>query len=73
MEDKTIHGLRSNNEGMNKAFERLCEDLEELSNLDSSHFAQHLDLSFLIPKAEQIVNDAQTLAAFLKIQSRRRK
>lgn len=73
MEDKTIHGLRSNDDGLNKAFERLCEDLEELGNLDSSHFAQHLDLSDLVPKAEQIVNDAQTLAAFLKIQARRKR
>ena len=68
MEDKTIHGLRSGDEGLNKAFERLCEDFEKLGNLDTSCLAQHLGL---VPKAEQIVNDAQTLAAFLKIQAKR--
>ena len=73
MEDKTIHGLRSYDNGLNKSFERLCEDLEELGNLDSSFFAQHLDLSHLVPKADQIINDAHTLAAFLKNQVRRKK
>ena len=73
MEEKTIRGLRSADQGLNKAFERLCEDLEELGNLDSSHFAQHQNLAALVPTAEQIVNDAQTLAAFLKIQVRKKR
>ncbi len=49
-----------------KALERLKESLSELERLDSSYWNISLGTTHLSAYAEQIVNDAKTLAAHLK-------
>lgn len=49
-----------------KALDRLKETLSELERLDSSYWNISLGTTHLCAYAEQIVNDAKTLAAHLK-------
>lgn len=54
------------NSQITKALERLKETLSELERLDSSYWNISLGTTHLSAYAEQIVNDAKTLAAHLK-------
>lgn len=54
------------NERTAKALERLKESISELENLDNSYWNVSLGTSHLNAYAEQIVNDAKTLAAHIK-------
>lgn len=54
------------NSQITKALERLKETLSELERLDFSYWNISLGTTHLSAYAEQIVNDAKTLAAHLK-------
>lgn len=54
------------NEQIRKALSRLKETISELERLDNSYWNVSLGTSHLIAYAEQVVNDAKTLAAHLK-------
>lgn len=54
------------NEQVRKAVERLKETISEIESLDRSHWNVSLGTSHLIAYAEQVVNDAKTVAAHLK-------
>lgn len=54
------------NTQIKKALERLKESISELERLDSSYWNISLGTSHLTAYAEQIVNDAKTLAVHLK-------
>lgn len=49
-----------------KALSRLKETIAEIENLDNSYRNVNLRTSHLNAYAEQVVNDAKTLAAHLK-------
>ena len=54
------------NKQIRKSLDRLKESLSELERLDSSYWNISIGTSHLSAYAEQIVNDAKTLAAHLK-------
>lgn len=54
------------NEQIAKALSRLKETIAEIENLDNSYWNVSLGTSHLSAYAEQITNDAKTLAAHLK-------
>lgn len=54
------------NEQIQKSLSRLKETINEIESLDNSYWNVSLGTSHLNAYAEQIVNDAQTLAAHLK-------
>lgn len=54
------------NEQIAKALSRLKETINEIERLDRSYWNTSLGTSHLNAYAEQIVNDAKTLAAHLK-------
>lgn len=59
------------NEQILKAIERCKETIAEIENLDNSHWNVSLGVKHLEAYAEQIVNDAKTLAAHLKTYGKR--
>ncbi len=54
------------NEQIRKSTDRLKESIAELERLDSSYWNKSLGTSHLNAYAEQVVNDAKTVAAHLK-------
>ena len=54
------------NEQIKKAIDRLKETISELERMDSSYWNVSLGTSHLTAYAEQVVNDAKTLASHLK-------
>lgn len=54
------------NEQIQKSINRLKESIAELERLDKSYWNVSLGTSHLSAYAEQITNDAKTLAAHLK-------
>lgn len=54
------------NEQIQNALSRLKETISEIERLDNSYWNVSLGTSHLRAYAEQIVNDAKTLAAHLK-------
>lgn len=54
------------NEQIRKALSRLKESITELERLDNSYWNVSIGTSHLSAYAEQISNDAKTLAAHLK-------
>lgn len=54
------------NEQIRKSIDRLKESIAELERLDSSYWNKSLGTSHLNAYAEQIVNDAKTVASHLK-------
>lgn len=59
------------NEQIQKALSRLKESIAELEKLDNSYWNVCLGTSHLLAYAEQISNDAKTLAAHLKAYGKR--
>jgi len=54
------------NAEIKRAIDRLKETIGELERMDSSYWNVSLGTSHLTAYAEQLVNDAKTLAAHLK-------
>lgn len=54
------------NEQIRKAIDRLKETVGELERMDNSYWNVSLGTSHLTAYAEQVVNDAKTLASHLK-------
>lgn len=54
------------NEQIKKAIDRLRETLNEMESWDRSYWSARLGTSHLKAYAEQVVNDAKTLASLLK-------
>ncbi len=54
------------NEQIQKSLFRLKETINEIESLDNSYWNISLGISHLNAYAEQVVNDAKTLAAHLK-------
>lgn len=54
------------NEPIKKSIDRLKETIAELERMDNSYWNVSLGTSHLTAYAEQVVNDAKTLASHLK-------
>lgn len=54
------------NEHVANALSRLKETIQDIEDLDNSYWNVSLGISHLSAYAEQVVNDAKTLAAHLK-------
>lgn len=54
------------NEPIKKSIDRLKESISELERMDNSYWNISLGTSHLDAYAEQVVNDAKTLASHLK-------